>query len=225
MAAGTATGDARERRAEIAVGAAALLLLAVLLALSLRGALGGAGGLRLQARFDHIDGLAVGSDVRIAGVKVGRVTAERVDPASFLATVEFTVPTGFRLPADSSAAIVSEGLLGGKFLSVSPGGGSRDLAPGGLITATQGSIGLEALLGKFIGSVTALTEAVKSSGMAGGAAARPAPRGRGLGPGAPPRAGPPPAAGWWRARRSCACWPRTSTSSRACCATCGTTRS
>ena len=164
MAASVASRDARERRLEIGVGALVVAAGVLLLVLVLGGLGGAGGGLRLQARFDHIDGLAVGSDVRIAGVKIGRVTAERIDPKTFLATVEFAIPPDIHLPADSSAAIVSEGLLGGKFLSVSPGGDARDLGPGGTITATQGSIGLEALLGKFIGSVTALTEAVKPQG-------------------------------------------------------------
>ena len=186
-AGGAASRDARERRAEIGMGAVVLLAVSALVVLSLRGTLGGGpAGTRLQARFDHVDGLAIGSDVRIAGVKVGRVTGERVDPATFLATVEFAVPADIHLAVDSSAAIVSEGLLGGKYLSISPGGDRHELGEGGMITATQGSIGLEALLGKFIGSVTALTGAVKSAGLAEGAPAAPkaaaAPLGGSLGP-------------------------------------------
>ena len=182
--AGAASREARERRAEIAVGAVVVAALAVLLAFTLRGGLGGGeGGTRLRARFDHIDGLTVGADVRIAGVKVGRVTGERVDPATYLATVEFAVPSDIHLAVDSSASIMSEGLLGGKYLSISPGGDARDLGAGGTITATQGSIGLEALLGKFIGSVTALTEAVKSNGLAAPSPkVKPAPLGGDLGP-------------------------------------------
>ncbi len=182
---GAASRDARERRAEIGAGAVVLLAVGVLVVLSLRGVLGGGpAGTRLAARFDHVDGLAIGADVRIAGVRIGRVTGERVDPATFLATVEFAVPADIHLAVDSSASIVSEGLLGGKYLSISPGGDSHELGAGGMITATQGSIGLEALLGKFIGSVTALTGAVKSAGLAGAPAAAPkaAPLGRGLGP-------------------------------------------
>lgn len=185
MEAGAASREARERRTEIGVGAVVLAAVALLVVLSLRGVLGGGpAGTRLQARFDHVDGLAIGSDVRIAGVKIGRVTGERIDPATFLATVEFAVPADIHLAVDSSAAIVSEGLLGGKYLSISPGGDAHDLGPGGMITATQGSIGLEALLGKFIGSVTALTGAVKNAGLAGAPAAprAAAPLGGGLGP-------------------------------------------
>ncbi len=182
--AGAASREARERRAEIGVGAVVVGALAAVLVLTLRGGLGGGdGGTRLQARFDHIDGLAVGSDVRIAGVKIGRVTGERVDPATYLATVEFAVPADIHLAVDSSASIMSEGLLGGKYLSISPGGDAHVLGAGGTITATQGSIGLEALLGKFIGSVTALTDAVKSAGMAGTAPKpKAAPLGGDLGP-------------------------------------------
>lgn len=168
MAPRGATIEARTRRLETMVGAGVLVVLGVVLAVALIGGIGGAEqGYRLQASFDHIDGLSVGSDVRIAGVKIGRVTDERIDPKTFRANVEFALPSNIRLSTDSSAAIISEGLLGGKYLSITPGGSSQDLPPHGMIGATQGSIGLEALLGKFIGSVTGLMDAVKASNMRG----------------------------------------------------------
>jgi phospholipid/cholesterol/gamma-HCH transport system substrate-binding protein len=113
-------------------------------------------GYTLQARFDHIDGLAVGGDVRIAGVKVGTVTDERLDPKTFAAIVSLTVRDDVQLPKDTAALIVSESLLGGKYISLSPGGDEQDLKPGQMITVTQSSVSLEDLLGKFIFSVTSL---------------------------------------------------------------------
>lgn len=108
----------------------------------------------LSAKFDRIDGLAPGADVRIAGVKVGSVVAQRIDPASFLAVLTFRIDGALQIPADSSAEIASEGLLGGRFISLVPGGADRILADGGEITITQSAISLESLLGRFIFSMT-----------------------------------------------------------------------
>jgi phospholipid/cholesterol/gamma-HCH transport system substrate-binding protein len=113
-------------------------------------------GYPLQARFDHIDGLSVGADVRIAGVKVGTVTGVQVDPKSFVAVVALRVADDIQLPKDSAASIISESLLGGKYISLSPGGDNTDLKPGQAIAITQSSVSLEELLGKFIFSVTTL---------------------------------------------------------------------
>ena len=114
-------------------------------------------GYPLDARFDHIDGLNVGGDVRIAGVKIGTVTQERIDPKTFEAIVTMTVRDDMQLPKDTGATIASESLLGGKYISLSPGGDETDLKPGQMITITQSSVSLEDLLGKFIFSVTSLS--------------------------------------------------------------------
>jgi phospholipid/cholesterol/gamma-HCH transport system substrate-binding protein len=126
-------------------------------------------GYTLRAQFDHIDGLSVGGDVRIAGVKVGTVTSEHIDPKTFVAVVSLTVENDIKLPKDSAASIVSESLLGGKYISLSPGGDETNLQPGQLITITQSSVSLEELLGKFIFSVTTLNN--PKSGASGGGAA------------------------------------------------------
>lgn len=107
-------------------------------------------GMNLSARFDRIDGLGQGADVRIAGVKVGQVTAQRIDPESFLAVLTLRVDASLKLPDDTSAEISSEGLLGGKYVALVPGGGTRILRDGGEITITQSAINLESLLGRFI---------------------------------------------------------------------------
>jgi phospholipid/cholesterol/gamma-HCH transport system substrate-binding protein len=115
-------------------------------------------GYKLKAQFDAIDGLNVGADVRIAGVKVGSVTDERLDTTTFLALVGFSVRDGVDLPKDTSATITSESLLGGKYLALAPGGDEALLKPGDTITITQGSISIEQLVGKYIfGSTGAKT--------------------------------------------------------------------
>jgi phospholipid/cholesterol/gamma-HCH transport system substrate-binding protein len=128
-------------------------------------------GYTLHAQFDHIDGLSVGGDVRIAGVKVGTVTSERINPKTFVAEVSMTVQDDIQLPKDSAASIISESLLGGKYISLSPGGDDANLKPGDTITITQSSVSLEELLGKFIFSVTSLNNAKGADGKAGQPAA------------------------------------------------------
>jgi phospholipid/cholesterol/gamma-HCH transport system substrate-binding protein len=121
------------------------------------------GGTVLHAKFERADGLATGSDIRIGGVKVGSVTGTRVDPESFQAVVSFTVQSNLKLPKDTSAEITSDGLLGGKFITLVPGGDAKTLADGGEVTITQSAVSLEQLLGKFIFSVTDLTGAVQKT--------------------------------------------------------------
>jgi phospholipid/cholesterol/gamma-HCH transport system substrate-binding protein len=140
-----------QRTAELVVGAGVLVLAVGFLgyAVANTGRSTG-GGYTLHARFDRIDGLGVGSDVRVAGVKVGSVGGTRLDPDSYQAVVDFSVADAIKLPKDSSATVTSDGLLGGKYLSLDPGGDTAMLAPGGTVTITQSSISIEQLLGKFI---------------------------------------------------------------------------
>lgn len=126
-------------------------------------------GYTLQARFERIDGLAIGSDVRIAGVKIGTVTDARIDPKDFIAIVSMSVRPDIQLPKDTSAEITSESLLGGKYLSLSPGGDETILKPGQTITITQSSISLEQLLGKFIFNLTTVSKPADAAPPAAGA--------------------------------------------------------
>lgn len=147
---------------EIAVGAAVLLVAGGFLVYAVANTgRSTVSGTRLTAKFDRIDGLTVGSDVRVAGVKVGSIAATGVDPKTFQATVTFTVQPGLQIPRDSSAEVTSDGLLGGKFVAVVPGGDDKALADGGEITITQSAASLEQLLGKFIFGVSDLTAAVQ----------------------------------------------------------------
>ncbi len=103
-----------------------------------------------SAAFDRVDGVIVGSDVRMSGVKVGTISALTIDPQTYLAKVSFTVDKNIKLPKDSSAEVVSDGLLGGKYLAIVPGGDEAFLAAGNTIIHTQSSVNLEALIGQLI---------------------------------------------------------------------------
>jgi phospholipid/cholesterol/gamma-HCH transport system substrate-binding protein len=169
---------ARRNAVEVVVGAAVLLVAAGFLAYAVAHSGRSAGeGYPLTAQFDHIDGLSVGADVRMAGVRVGRVSSAKIDPKSYLAVVVLNVQDGLNLPKDSSAEITSDGLLGGKYISLSPGGDAATLKPGQAITITQSSVSLEQLLGKFIFSVTDMVNAVKGgTGTSPSPAPAPAPK-------------------------------------------------
>jgi phospholipid/cholesterol/gamma-HCH transport system substrate-binding protein len=133
-------------------------------------------GYSLHAAFDRIDGLSIGSDVRMAGVKVGSVTAATIDPKTYQADVTFSVQPSVQLPTDSSAEVTTDGLLGGKYLGLVPGGSDKMIPPGGEVTITQSSISLEQLLGKFIFSVGNLAgSTAKPPAAAAPAGASPAP--------------------------------------------------
>ena len=107
-------------------------------------------GYPLYANFNSIAGLGVGADVRLAGVKVGSVDSESVDPKTYLARVKLTIRDGIELPKDTGVTVTSESLLGGEYLALSPGGDSAMLQPGDTIAITQGTVSLQELLGKFI---------------------------------------------------------------------------
>lgn len=104
----------------------------------------------MTASFRSVDGIAIGTDVRLAGVKVGTVTAIVLNPETFRADMRFTVAEGIRLPEDTAALISSEGLLGGNFVELRPGGSPFDLEPGAEIVDTQGSVSLVTLLLRFV---------------------------------------------------------------------------
>ena len=104
---------------------------------------------QLSASFRSAEGIAVGTDVRLAGIKVGSVTGLELDPASYQAQATFTVREDVMLPEDSDVKIASEGLLGGSFLEITPGASDFMLAAGDEIVNTQGSVSLLNLLMRF----------------------------------------------------------------------------
>jgi phospholipid/cholesterol/gamma-HCH transport system substrate-binding protein len=107
-------------------------------------------GYDLTARFDRIEGIREGGDVRISGIKVGNIVSQTLDPTTFLAVVKMTIDPAIKLPSDSVAEILSSGLLGDKFLALVPGAADDILKPGGVIKFTQSPMSLENLIGQYI---------------------------------------------------------------------------
>jgi len=103
----------------------------------------------LSASFRSVEGIAVGTDVRLAGIKVGTVTGLDLDPESYQVRALFTVRSDLQIPEDSDVKIASEGLLGGSFLEISPGASDFMLAAGEEVLNTQSSVSLLNLLMRF----------------------------------------------------------------------------
>ena len=140
---------------ETGMGAVVILVAVVFLVFSYGvSALRPAEGYDVFARFNAIDGLAVGSDVRVAGVKVGTVVNETLDQKDYQAVVEMKINTRVKLPTDTAVRISSAGLLGGKYIKLEPGGSKDTVPAGGELKNTKDVISLEELLGKVIFLVT-----------------------------------------------------------------------
>lgn len=108
-------------------------------------------GYPLLASFRSVEGITVGSDVRLAGIKVGTITDLTLNPQTFFADARIEVRNDVLLPVDSAILISSEGLLGGNFVEILPGGALENLGPGEEIEDTQGAVSLITLLMKFAG--------------------------------------------------------------------------
>lgn len=140
-----------ENRGEVLAGLGVVLLAAGFLAYAGMGRGVGAGdSYPLMASFRSADGISVGSDVRLAGVKVGTITKMSLNPTTFFADLEISLDPSVQLPTDSAVVISSEGLLGGNFVELIPGGALETLAAGEQIEDTQGSVSLITLLMKFV---------------------------------------------------------------------------
>jgi phospholipid/cholesterol/gamma-HCH transport system substrate-binding protein len=140
---------------DLMVGVFVLIGLAALAYLSV--SLGGltyanTGGLRLVAVFDEIGGLKPRAQVVVGGVKVGQVAAIELDP-DFRARVTLDLDSGLEIPDDTSASILTSGLLGDKYVALEPGGSEEMLPQGGTITFTQSAVVLERLLGRVVQSL------------------------------------------------------------------------
>ena len=100
----------------------------------------------LSADFRSVEGVSLGTDVRLAGVKIGIVKALILNPETYRVNATFSVKNAIKIPDDSQALISTEGLLGGTFLELVPGGSFDYLAPESVIMDTQGSVSIITLL-------------------------------------------------------------------------------
>ena len=141
----------REHLVEAGVGLLVVLAAVWFVAFSVGRTGGGAGeAIRVKALFPAANGVSVGTDVRIAGLKVGTVAARRLEPQSYQAEVTLALDRTVSVPADSSAAITSESLLGGSYVALLPGGSGTPLKDGDTILETQGSVDMMSLVGSVI---------------------------------------------------------------------------
>ena len=154
----------------VALGLAALLMLAM--KVSNLAELTGPDGYHLTARFDNIGGLKVRAPVKSAGVVVGRVSQILFDDKTYQATVVIDMDQRYQFPKDSSAKILTSGLLGEQYVGLEPGGDSAMLAGGSKITMTQSAVVLENLISQFLYSKAADAGAGGNGG--GSGAAKPA---------------------------------------------------
>ena len=107
-------------------------------------------GYQLVAKFDRVDGLTTGSDVRMSGIKVGTVVDQRLEKDTFLAAVRINMASDIEIPEDSAIKVTSDGLLGDTYMSIEPGGSETALRDGDEIRFTQGSVNIIDLVGQAV---------------------------------------------------------------------------
>lgn len=147
-----------EARAELIAGGVVLAVAAGFLAWAAGGWLMPGSGYEVTASFPDVDGVTVGTEIRLAGVPVGRVASIALNPDTYMADAVLRLPEGILLPTDSAAIIQSDGLLGGAYIQIQPGGSMDNLAPGDEIEEVQGAVSLLQLMMKFVDSQGSATD-------------------------------------------------------------------
>lgn len=143
------------RKTETLIGAAVLAAGALVMAMVYSGSgHRAAAGYDVSARFNRIDGIGPGSDVRLSGVSVGKVADEVLDER-FGAVLTLRIRQGVPLTEDTAAAIHTDGLMGAKFIELQPGAADATIKPGGEITYTQDAVLLQDLLEMIIAQARA----------------------------------------------------------------------
>jgi phospholipid/cholesterol/gamma-HCH transport system substrate-binding protein len=136
--------------AETIIGALVIAVAVGFLAfIATRTGSGSLSGYELNARLPKVDGLGIGTDVRLSGIKIGTVTDLALDPKTYLVTVHMNIRDDIKIPADSSVLVTSAGFLGSQYLSITPGGDDKMMAAGGFFESVQGSIDMMNLVGRF----------------------------------------------------------------------------
>ncbi len=162
---------------EILVGFFVLLGMLGLVFLALKaanlGSVGGGDTYTLSAAFDNIGGLKVRAPVRTAGVTVGRVTRIVLDSKTYKGVVTMEVERGFQFPKDSSAKILTAGLLGDQYIGLDPGGDDKNLAANDIVAQTQSAVVLENLIGQFLSNKAEAPSTSASAAPSGAASGAP----------------------------------------------------
>jgi phospholipid/cholesterol/gamma-HCH transport system substrate-binding protein len=136
--------------AETLIGAVVVAVAVAFLAFAyFRTGAGSLSGYEILAKLPKADGLAVGTDVRLAGIKIGTVTDLTLDPKTYLVTVHMNIRDDIKLPVDSSVLVTQSGFLGGQYLSITPGGDDKLMTAGSYFQNAQGSIDVMGLVGRF----------------------------------------------------------------------------
>ena len=136
---------------EIVMGAIVLVTAVAFMSVAYEAAdIKGGNGYEIAAEFGATGGLAIGDDVRISGIKVGRITRQELDPITYAARIVMSLDKQIRIPADSSARITAASLLGGNYLELMPGADEEMLQPGEVIYDTRDPVSLTDLLGKAV---------------------------------------------------------------------------
>lgn len=104
----------------------------------------------IQAKFTAVNGLRAGSNVEISGVYVGKVTDITLDPTLYQAVVTMQIQNNVAIPEDSSAAVKTSGLIGDKYINITPGGDDEVLKDGDLLMDTQAALDIEELISKYL---------------------------------------------------------------------------
>ena len=136
--------------AETIIGALVIAVAVGFLAfIATRTGSGSLSGYELNARLPKVDGLGIGTDVRLSGIKIGTVRDLALDPKTYLVTVHMNIRDDIKIPADSSVLVTSAGFLGSQYLSITPGGDDKMMVAGGFFESVQGSIDMMNLVGRF----------------------------------------------------------------------------
>lgn len=140
----------RNNTVETLIGTAVIIIAAVFVVFTYRSTGQTVSGYELTTKMPRVDGIAVGTDVKLAGVKIGTVKALALDPKDYRVAVHMDVQPTVQIPDDSSVMVTSAGLLGSSYVSIQPGGSDKMLAPGGEIKNAQGAIDMMGLINKFV---------------------------------------------------------------------------
>lgn len=107
-------------------------------------------GYKIKAKFENIEGIMPGSDVKIGGIKIGSVVKQNVDKYTYEALLVMEIDSNVKIPTDSSVKISSSGIMGSKYIKLEPGADEEYLKDGEELMFTQSAIDLEDLIGKFV---------------------------------------------------------------------------